>query len=303
MMERTSRLPAAKAAQRGHRWVALALGIVAISTASVLIRLARAPALVQAAWRMILAAILLAPWGAPRLVSEWKALSRGELAMLCLSGIALALHLAVWIASLSLTTVASSVILVTTNPIYVGLASHYILGERVGRRTVLAIVVALVGSTIVSYGDLGLSEEALLGDALALLGALLMSAYILLGRTVRRKLSTLAYVWPCYGVAGLLLLILCVVGRQPMLGYDSTTFLMLCLLAIVPQMLGHSILNWALGHLSPVLVTLAILGEPIGASILALLVLGEAPPATALIGGPLILAGIYVASKDEPVFG
>ena len=252
---------------------------------------------------MILAAILLAPWGAPRLVSEWKALSRGELAMLCLSGIALALHLAVWIASLSLTTVASSVILVTTNPIYVGLASHYILGERVGRRTVLAIVVALVGSTIVSYGDLGLSEEALLGDALALLGALLMSAYILLGRTVRRKLSTLAYVWPCYGVAGLLLLILCVVGRQPMLGYDSTTFLMLCLLAIVPQMLGHSILNWALGHLSPVLVTLAILGEPIGASILALLVLGEAPPATALIGGPLILAGIYVASKDEPVFG
>ena len=252
---------------------------------------------------MILAAILLAPWGAPRLVSEWKALSRGELAMLCLSGIALALHLAVWIASLSLTTVASSVILVTTNPIYVGLASHYILGERVGRRTVLAIVVALVGSTIVSYGDLGLSEEALLGDALALLGALLMSAYILLGRTVRRKLSTLAYVWPCYGVAGLLLLILCVVGRQPMLGYDNTTFLMLCLLAIVPQMLGHSILNWALGHLSPVLVTLAILGEPIGASILALLVLGEAPPATALIGGPLILAGIYVASKDEPVSG
>ena len=303
MMERTSRLPAAKAAQRGHRWVALALGIAAISTASVLIRLARAPALVQAAWRMILAAILLAPWGAPRLVSEWRALSRGELAMLSLSGIALALHLAVWIASLSLTTVASSVILVTTNPIYVGLASHYILGERVGRRTVLAIVVALIGSIIVSYGDLRLSEEALLGDALALLGALLMSAYILLGRTVRRKLSTLAYVWPCYGVAGLLLLILCVVGRQPMLGYDSTTFLMLCLLAIVPQMLGHSILNWALGHLSPVLVTLAILGEPIGASILALLVLGEAPPATALIGGPLILAGIYVASKDEPVFG
>ncbi len=303
MMERTSPLAAPKVAQREYRWVALASCIAAMSTASVLIRLARAPALVQAAWRMLLAAILLAPWGAPRLVSEWRALSRGELAMLCLSGVALALHLAIWISSLSLTTVASSVILVNTNPIYVGLASHYILGERVGRRRVLAIVVALVGSTIVSYGDLRLSDEALLGDALALLGALLMSAYILLGRAVRRKLSTLAYVWPCYGVAGVLLLILCVVGRQPMLGYDSTTFLMLCLLAIVPQVLGHSSLNWALGHVSPVLITLAILGEPIGASILALLVLGEPPPVTALVGGPLILAGVYVASKKEPVLG
>jgi len=248
---------------------------------------------------MLLAALMLAPWAAPRLLREWRALSRGELVMLGLSGAALALHLATWIASLSYTSVASSVILVTTNPIYVGLASHYLLGERVSRRRALGIAVALAGSTIVSFGDLRLSGQALLGDALALLGALLMSGYILLGRAVRRKLSTLAYVWPCYAVAGLLLLALSLAGGQPLLGYDRGTFLALFLLALVPQTLGHSTLNWALGHVSPVLITLAILGEPIGASILAFLLLGEAPPLTALIGGPLILAGIYLASRDE----
>lgn len=286
-------------AHRARRWAALGIGIVAISTGSILVRLAQAPALAQGTWRMLLAAMLLTPWAGPKLAREWGALSRGELVMLCLSGVALALHLATWITSLSYTSVASSVILVTTNPIFVGLASHYLLRERVGRRRVLAIVVALVGSTIVSYGDLRLSGQALLGDALALLGALLMSAYILLGRAVRRKLSTLAYVWPCYGVAGLLLLILTVASGQPLLGYDRGTFLALFLLALVPQTLGHSTLNWALGHVSPILVTLAILGEPVGASILALLVLGESPSLTALIGGPLILAGIYLASKDQ----
>jgi drug/metabolite transporter (DMT)-like permease len=134
---------------------------------------------------------------------------------------------------------------------------------------------------------------------LALLGALAASAYLLLGRTVRRRLSTLAYVWPCYGLAGVLLVALCLGTEQPLTGYGTQTYLLLALMAIVPQILGHSAFNWALAHFSTVFVTLALLGEPIGASLLAWLILGELPPISALAGGVLILGGIYLASRDE----
>jgi drug/metabolite transporter (DMT)-like permease len=209
------------------------------------------------------------------------------------------IHFASWISSLSYTTVAISVILVTTNPIYVGLASHFLLHEPVSRRKVLAIIVVRGGSLVVSYGDFRLSGRALLGDMLALLGALAASTYLLLGRTVRRKLSTLAYVWPCYGLAGVLLITLCLGTQQPLTGYSAQTYLLLALMAIVPQILGHSAFNWALAHFSTVFVTLALLGEPIGAILLAWLILGELPPITALAGGILILGGIYLASRDE----
>jgi len=273
--------------------------MVAFSTASILTRLAAAPPLVIGAWRMILATALLTPFAWPRLRREWQALEGREIVYLLLSGAALAVHFATWISSLALTTVSSSVILVTTNPIFVGLATRYLLGEQVSRFQTLGIVAAMAGSIIVSYGDLQISGRALLGDALALVGALAASTYILLGRALRRKLSTLAYVWPCYGLAAMLLLALCLATGQPLGGYSAKSYLFFALLAIGPQILGHSSFNWALAHFSPIFITLAILGEPVGASILAWIVLGEVPPLTAPIGGLLILAGIYLASRDE----
>lgn len=280
-------------------WLTFAVGISAISTGSILVRLAQAPPLVVGAWRMLLATALLTPLAWPRLRQEAGRLSPRERLHLLLAGTALALHLATWIASLSYTTVASSVILVSTNPIFVGLATHFLLGERLRGRAVLAIALCLVGTVIISYGDLAFSGPALWGDALALMGALTASAYILLGRSVRRRVSTLAYVWPCYGVAGVLLLLMALIAGQPMLAYSAPTFLVFVGLAVGPQILGHSAFNWALGHFSPVFVTLAILGEPIGATLLALVILGEVPPWTALLGGVFILIGIAIASRAE----
>jgi drug/metabolite transporter (DMT)-like permease len=280
-------------------WGVLAAGAVAVSTASVLIRLAAVPALAAGAWRITLAALLLSPWAWPQLRREWVRLTRRELLYLFLAGMALATHFAVWITSLSYTSVASAVILVATSPIYVGLISHFLLHEAVSRRKTLAILVVVAGSIVVSYGDLRLSGRALLGDVLAILGALATSAYLLLGRTVRRKLSTLAYVWPCYGLGGVALVGACLALGQPLAGYGQQSYLYLVLLALLPQVLGHSAYNWALAHFSAVFVTLALLGEPIGASLLAWAILGEVPPATALAGGLLILAGIYLASRDE----
>lgn len=282
-----------------RRWVALVVGVAAISTASILIRLAQAPSLVPGAWRTLLAAAILTPWGLPALCRERVHLARREHWLLMACGLLLAAHFATWITSLSYTTVASSVILVTTNPLWVGLASHFVLRERLGRSQWLAIVIALAGSVIIGYGDLGLSGQALLGDLLALLGSLTISAYMLVGRALQHKLSTVAYVWPVYGVAGVALLLLCLATGQTSAGLGARGYAALVLLALVPQIVGHTAVNWALTVLSPITVTLAILGEPIGSTLLAWLVLHEAPPPATLLGGALVLTGIYLASRRE----
>lgn len=285
--------------RRYTRWLALLLGIVATSTGSIIIRLAHAPALAVAAWRLSLASLLLTPLAAGPLRREWPGLSRRERWLLLAAGGCLSLHFAFWISSLDYTSVSSSVILVSTNPLWVALILRFVLGERIPASSVVAIVVALAGAAIIGAGDLSISPRALLGDLLALLGAIAGSAYLLLGRAVRRKLSTLAYVWPCYAIAAVLLLAYTLAAGQPLLGYDLRTYGMFALLAIGPQILGHSSYNWALGHFAPILVTIALLGEPLGASLLAYLVLGEAPPLGVWIGGPLILAGILLAAWQE----
>ena len=256
------------------------------------------------AWRLALAALLLTPWALPRARQEWPSLLRSDVAKLVLSGLVLAIHFATWLMSLSYTTVASSVILVSTNPVFVALISHFVLaprgwGERLGRVAALGIAFAVLGMAVVSYGDLSLRGRALWGDALALFGALAAAVYFLLGRALRQKLSTVAYVWPCYGLAGLTLVVLCIIGRIPLVGYPGKTYAVFALLALLPQILGHSSFNWALGHFSPTFVSLAILGEPIGATILARALLDERPEPTFFLGGPLILVGIYLASRQE----
>jgi drug/metabolite transporter (DMT)-like permease len=284
---------------RTYQWSAIALGIGALSTASILIRLAQAPALAIGAWRMLLATLILTPWAWPRVRRELPKAGRRALWLVFFSGCALAVHFATWITSLMYTTVASSAILVTTNPIYVALASYYLFKEPIGRRRVYAIGIAMLGSVVVGMGDIQISPRALLGDALALLGALAASSYILLGRAVRRRLSTLAYIWPCYGIAALLLLLTAIATGAPLTGYGADTWIILLLLAVGPQIIGHSMFNWALAHFTPIFVTLAILGEPVGAILLARLILHENPPLTALLGGLLIICGIVLASREE----
>lgn len=274
-------------------------GIMAVSSASVLIRLASAPPLAVGSWRLGLAALLLTPLALPRLRREWPRLTGRDGLRIALAGLALAIHFASWITSLTYTTVASSVILVSTHPILVALAAPWLLGERVQRRTAWAIGIVLVGCVIVGYGDIDLSPRALLGDFLALIGALGAAVYVLFGREVRRKLSTWAYVWPCYGIAALILITFTLLMGQPLGGYPWRTVGIFALLAVGPQILGHSAFNWALGHLSAVFVTLTILGEPVGASLLALVILKEVPPPMVWLGGALILGGIVLASLSE----
>ena len=250
-----------------------------------------------AAYRLSLASLLLAPAAIfLRVGAELRSLGARSRGLSVFSGIFLGLHFATWITSLSYTSVASSVVLVTTNPIFVGLASHLLLQERVSRRMALGIGVSVLGAGVIGLGDMGSGKAPVVGDALALAGALLMSGYLLAGRKLRSRLSLLAYIFPTYTIAGIALILLSAVTGARFFGYSRGTYLLFLLLALVPQLIGHSALNWSLRHISSSTVAVALLGEPIGSTILAYLFLNETPTLTRYIGSGLVLLGIYLSA-------
>ena len=278
-----------------RRYLVLALGVVSVSFAAIFIRLADAPVLVIAAYRLMLASLLINPIAYARSRYELLHLIKAGLALPLLSGVLLALHFVLWIASLSYTTVASSVVLVTANPVFVALASHFLFREKLSRQVIVGIAVCLAGAALIGYGDWTLGLKALFGDLLALLGAIAVAGYYLIGRRLRQTTGALSYASIVYSSAALVLLLSALALRYPLLGYSSTTYVMLVLLALIPQTVGHLSLNWSLRFVSATLVAIAVLGEPVGATVLALAILHEVPTLTQVLGGILILSGIFVA--------
>ncbi|AFV77124.1 MULTISPECIES: DMT family transporter [Thermus] len=277
----------------------LLLGILAISFGSILVRLALgasgdaslAFSLVMSAGRLTLAALLLLP--------GWRRPAKGEGVLWALgAGAFLALHFAFWITSLSYTSVAASTALVTTNPVWVTLLGWLLFRERPTPLTLLGVGVALSGGLLIGLGDAqgGGGKNPLLGDLLALLGAVAVSFYFLLGREAQRRgLSTLEYIRFAYTAAALLLLPLPYLFGGGYGGYPLPVYLYILLMALIPQLIGHTSFNWATRHISPVLVTLAILFEPVGASLLAFLLFGEVPGPLVLLGALVLLVGVGLA--------
>jgi drug/metabolite transporter (DMT)-like permease len=230
-------------------------------------------------------------------------LTRREWGSALASGLLLALHFATWITSLAYTSVAASVVLVSTSPLFVGLISHLLLHERLSRKLTLALTVTTIGGILIGLGDLGKGSHEtvapIVGDALALVGAMAGGGYFLIGRRLRGRLSLLAYVFPVYGTAALALMTIVLGSSLSAIPHHPQTWLWLLLMALGPQILGHSSLNWALRYLSATYVTIATLGEPIGSTLLAWWLLGERPSRWAVAGGALILVGITVASYAE----
>jgi drug/metabolite transporter (DMT)-like permease len=285
----------------------LAVGITASSTASTFIRLAQGSmtSLEVAAWRLTIATLILAPFALATCRQEWRTLNRRTWSFIAISGLLLAVHFYTWITSLALTSVAASVVLVATAPLFVGAISHFFLKERMSRRLILGMIIALAGSLIIGLADAGEGGHQITGDVLALLGALSAASYLLIGRMLRApqetaQLSLLAYVFPVYGTAALALMGAALFGGVALGGYPAEAWLWLTLVAVFPQIVGHSTLNWALGHVSAIFVALAVLAEPIGSTLLAWLVLHEPPTLSTLIGGLLILIGIVAASGKRP---
>jgi len=283
--------------------IVLPVGLTAMSFASILIRFCEAPPLVIAAYRLTLATLILLLIALPKTLRESRRLSRKEIVPSLAAGLFLCFHFAFWITSLQYTTVASSVIFVTTNPIFVAIASAIILQERISLVLLVSILMAVVGGTIIGWGDLGKGGDQLFGDFLSLLGAVMATGYLLVGRRVRQKVSLTTYITLVYGGAAFFLILLASFNGDAFFGYPPKDYLFFILLAVGPQLIGHSSLNWALRFFSATLVAVIILGEPIGASLLAYFILGENPGLSLIWGGGLVLLGIYLSAREERRLG
>jgi drug/metabolite transporter (DMT)-like permease len=283
--------------------IVLPVGLAAMSFASIFIRFCDAPPLVIAAYRLTLATLILLMLAFPRTLREFRRLTRKEILPSLGAGLFLCFHFAFWISSLQYTSVASSVIFVTTNPIFVALASAFILRERISPVLFFSILTAVAGGMIIGWGDWGRGRDHLYGDFLSLLGAVMATGYLLVGRRVRQKVSLPTYITMVYGVAAVFLILLALLNGDSLSGYAPKDYLLFLLLAVGPQLIGHSSLNWALRFFSTALVAVFVLGEPIGASLLAYLILGENPGTALLWGGGLVLLGIYLSARAERRMG
>jgi drug/metabolite transporter (DMT)-like permease len=293
--------------------LALATAILAVSAASILIRFAQAeaPSLVIAALRSSLASLVLAPLALSRHRSELLSLSRREKGLALLSGLFLAIHFATWISSLEYTSVASSVVFVSTGPLWVALVSPLLLKEHLPPVAIMGLALALMGGIVVAISDTcvwqgglecpefraALSGPAMWGNFLALVGAWAVTGYLVIGRRLRARMSLIPYIFIVYGMAAMVLILLMIVSGQSPVGFQPSTYLWIVLLALVPQLIGHSTYNWALRYLPASLVATANLGEPIGSALLAAFILQENPALFTILGGILILAGIYLTSR------
>ncbi|MEA3470457.1 MAG: DMT family transporter [Thermodesulfobacteriota bacterium] len=281
----------------------LLAGIISISFAAIFIRFCDdVPSIMIAAYRLTAASVILLAFFRLR-GHTFKKVTREDFILSLFGGFFLALHFILWITSLKYTSVASSVVLVTTNPIFVGIFSYLLLKEKQNIELIIGIILCLTGSILIAAGDSGferlviVNRAALLGDILAFAGAIMASGYLLVGSKAREKLDILTYITIVYTVAALILIILSLVLDIPFTGYRNSSYLYMVLLAIVPQLIGHTAFNWALKHIKASMIAITILGEPIGATILAYLFFNESMSRFQLIGVAAIFAAILISSR------
>jgi drug/metabolite transporter (DMT)-like permease len=297
-------------------YLILAAGVVAVSLAAIFIRYAQAPSLIVAAYRMTIASLILLPLTLPAL--RKTPLNRTNAPYALLAGGFLGIHFATWISSLSFTTVAASAAIVATQPLWVALFSWLFLGTPPSFVTLLGILVSVGGMAMIGFGDFSGGSRPLLGDGLALIGGICAAAYFLLGRSAQKRgLSINAYVGVAYSTAALVLLPLPLLQllftssssevAQPFAGllsslyfdYPASSFFWIALLALIPQLIGHTSFNYAVKFLPPTLVSTLLLLEPVGAAILAVILFREVPGVTTLIGSGFLLAGVAITIQSS----
>ena len=285
----------------------IAIGVVAVSTASIFIRFAQqagAQSLAIAMLRLMIASLVLLPFALGHCSGEFRRLSWRDLLITIVSGAFLGSHFATWILSLEYTSVVSSVVLVTLSPLFVALASAIFLREPVNRQMALGMMIAIAGGILIGIADSAGSspgQNPPLGNALALAGAVCIAPYLIIARALRSKLSLLAYVTLVYGAAALILCAVVLLTQTSLSSDSALAYLWIALLALVPQLIGHTSFNWSVRRLPAVYATIPVLGEPVGSTILAVILLGEMITPLTLTGAVLTLAGIALMSvKRSP---
>lgn len=285
---------------------ALAVAIVAVSTSAILVRFSDAPSVVKAFYRVVLTTLLLAPLAVTRYRDDLAALSGRDLVVAVVTGVALAAHFATWFESLNWTSVAASVTLVQAQPVFVAIGATLLLDERISRRMVVGILIAVAGAVEMSLGGF-LSGAALAGarplygNGLALVGAVMAAGYVLAGRSLRQRVALVPYVTVVYSVCAVVLLGVALAQGETVAptAYPAHEWLLFLGMAIGPGIFGHTVINWALKYVESSVVSVTLLGEPVGSTLLALALLGEVPDAFTIVGGLVVLGGIYVTATGR----
>jgi drug/metabolite transporter (DMT)-like permease len=291
-------------------------GILSVSTSSIFIRFSQnesVNSMVISTYRLVVASLILTPIVLIKYREELRSIKRKQLILGLISGVFLSLHFFSWITSLEFTSITSSVVLVTTTPLWVAILAPFLLKEKVNKLLLIGMVVSLVGGVIIGISDTCswqnglvcpdmntfLKDNSLWGNFLALFGAWMAAGYIMIGRELRSNLSLIPYIFLVYGLAAIFSLGLILTMGLSIFGYTPITYVWLILLGVVPQLLGHSSFNWSLKYVKASLVSVMLLGEPIGSTILGFIIFHETPTLIKIVGGVLILAGIFITTYRQ----
>lgn len=279
-------------APKTNPYIVVLIGVIAVSTSAIFVKLASAPAGVTAFYRLAFSILIMLPVFLLKYVKELKLITKTDWLYSALAGVFLAFHFILWFESLNYTSVASSTVLVTLQPLFAFVGGAIIFKERITGAMITSGLIAILGSVLISWGDLQISGLALWGDFLALLACALVTFYLFFGQSVRKRISLMTYTFIVYSASTMTLFFYVVVKGEPLLGYSQPQWVYFLMLAIVPNLLGHTLFNWSIKWVSASIISMAILFEPVGATVLAYYILGEKVIATQIIGGIIVILGI-----------
>jgi drug/metabolite transporter (DMT)-like permease len=280
-------------------YVALAIGIAAVSTSAILVKVSSAPSGVIAFYRLLFSVLFMLPVFILKYVRELGFITRRDWGFSVLSGIFLAFHFILWFESLNFTSVASSTVLVTLQPLFAFAGTYIFFKEVLSMKAIFSGLLAVLGSIIIAFGDFRISGSAFWGDMLALAACALITFYLMFGQSVRKRVSLVTYTFIVYSISTITLFFYVLLKGEPLIPYPSQDWLYFILLALVPTLLGHTLLNWCVKWLSTSTISVAILFEPVGAALLAYYILQETVIWTQIAGGLIIIAGIGLFLMDE----
>ncbi|SFB14587.1 MULTISPECIES: DMT family transporter [unclassified Bacillus (in: firmicutes)] len=284
---------------RINPYVALAIGVLAVSASAIFVKLTTAPSGVIAFYRMFFTVLLMTPLFLLKYSSELRLITKRDWLYSAIAGIFLAFHFILWFESLNYTSVASSTVLVTLQPLFAFVGTYYFFKEKISSKAIVSGVIAIVGSIIISWGDFQISGSALFGDILSLIACALVTAYLLVGQTLRKRISLITYTFIIYSMSAITLFIYLLIVDAPLFSYPASDWMYFLLLALIPNLLGHTLFNWSLKWLSTSTISMAILFEPVGATILAFYILDEYVIWSQILGGFVVMVGISLFLLDE----
>jgi len=284
-------------------YVILVVSVIAASFSSIFIKLCEAPSLSIAFYRLLFTTLILLPLMVfkPDVVKEIRGISRSDLLMMIIIGFVLSLHFSFWITSLTYTSVASSVILVTSHPILVAPVAHLFYKEYLSLRNIAGIAISILGVILLVSGEYTVAESSFIGDSLAFLGGLAAGLYILGGRRMRKKVSIVSYGVVVYASGSVTMLIICLLFNSPLINLRVKDYIIILIMAFISGILGHTLYNWSLAYIRASVASVSLLGEPIVSSLLAYIIpsIHQEPTVFAIIGGCAILVGIYLTTRDQ----